>query len=109
MLDLLKKTKDGQEAEFRLANRHVTLPGGADYSFVTATYVPCPLLRKPIVQPWLRGVRVAAHLPEAFLVFREELDPADPLRALPGVKLRRDHAARAAVFARQRFTFPRVD
>ena len=64
---------------------------------------PClqSLRRIPIVEPRLRGVRVAAHLPEAFLVLREELDLADPLRALPGVQLRRDHAARAAVFARQ--------
>ena len=64
--------------------------------------------RVAIVEPRLRGVRVAADFPEALLVLREELDLADPLRALPRIQLRRDHPARTAVLARQRLALPRV-
>src|SRR5688572_9436500 len=62
--------------------------------------------RVPVIPPWIRGVGVAPKLPEPELVFREQLDPVHPLGALPGVELRRVHAARPAVIGRQR---PAVD
>ena len=65
--------------------------------------------RIPVVEPGLRGVGVAAHFPESLVILGQELDLADPLRALPGVQLRRDHPARPAVLARQRLALPGVD
>src|SRR5262249_61370882 len=62
----------------------------------------------PVVEPRLRVVRVAPHLPEALAIFREEFDLADPLCAFPCVQLGRDHAARAAVLARQRLALTRM-
>src|SRR5262249_12798927 len=59
-------------------------------------------------EPGLGGVGVAADFPEAFLIVRQEIDLPDPLGALPRVELRRDHAARPAMFAWKRFTLPRV-
>src|SRR6266496_942801 len=48
------------------------------------TRIPRPLLRRvAIVEPGFRRVRVAAHFPEPFAIFREAFDLADPLRALP--------------------------
>src|SRR5438045_2824472 len=63
-------------------------------------------LRVAIVEPRLGGVGVAAALPESLAVVIEKLDAPDPLRALPRIQPRRNHAARSAVLARQRLPFP---
>src|SRR5256885_5866400 len=64
--------------------------------------------RVAVVEPRLGGVRVAADFPEAFLIFGQKFDLADPLRAFPRVQLWRDHPAGTAVLARQRRALPRV-
>src|SRR4029078_9701345 len=64
--------------------------------------------RIPIIEPGLGRVGVTAPFPEPALIPIEEFDLANPLRAFPRVEARRDHAARAAVIARERLTFPRV-
>src|SRR3970282_581857 len=61
-----------------------------------------------VVQPRLRGVGVAALLPEAAGVPFQEFDGADPLGALPRVQPWRDHPARSAVLAWQRLSLPGV-
>src|SRR6476620_8636637 len=66
-------------------------------------------VRVAVVEPRLRRIRIAAAFPESLAVAVEELDPADPLRPFPRIQLRRDHPHRAAMFARQRATFPGVD
>ena len=58
--------------------------------------------------PRFRGIGITSLLPEARFVTGEEFDFVNPLRALPCVQLRRDHAAWAAVFLRQRRAFPGV-
>src|SRR5438045_2496009 len=65
-------------------------------------------LRKPILLPRVRDVRVATHFPEAEYVAVEKNNFANELRAFPRVALRNDDARRAAVFFRQRLIVPRV-
>src|SRR5215208_5194181 len=72
---------------------------------------PWPLAlprRVSIVCPGLRRVGVAALFPEIAFVAIEKIDSPDPLRPLPGVQLRRDHPAGAAVLAGKRLALPRV-
>src|SRR5262245_55833008 len=61
-----------------------------------------------VAEPGFGGVRVAAYLPEAFVIVGQKLDLPNPLRALPRVELRRDHAARAAMLAWERTALPRM-
>src|SRR3954469_12695384 len=61
-----------------------------------------------VVAPGMCTARVAALFPEAQLVAGHQLDPIDPLGALPCVELRRDHAHRPTVLDRQRLTIDRV-
>ncbi len=60
------------------------------------------LVGVPLLAPRVRPVVVAALLPEAPAVGVEVLDPARPLRALPGVQVGHDQAQREAVLGRQR-------
>src|SRR5437879_13713447 len=52
----------------------------------------------------MRGIAVAAQLPEAEPVVRQHLDATDPLRPLPGVELWSDDADRTAVLDGKRLT-----
>src|SRR6185312_7801458 len=81
-----------------------------DVFFAIATFQPILLLfgRVAIVKPGLGGVGIPADFPETFLIFRKKLDLANPLRALPGVELGRDHPAWSAVLARERCSLPRM-
>ena len=47
-------------------------------------------------------VVIAAHLPEAALVRRHELDAVEELGTLPGVEVGRDDAGRGTVLTRDR-------
>src|SRR3954463_7352971 len=58
--------------------------------------------------PRVGVVVVAVPLPEAELVVVEELQPADPLAALPEVLLRNEEAARVAVVQLERLAVERV-
>src|ERR1700752_5536490 len=62
-----------------------------------------------VLKPRLGGVGIPALLPEAEPIVFEELDLADPFRALPRVELRRDHPAGPAMLAGERPSFPRMD
>src|SRR5262245_16755065 len=71
---------------------------------------PEELIRRvSVVEPGLRRVGVATDFPESALIVFEEFDLPDPLRALPRIKLGRDHSTRPAVLSRERLSFPRVD
>src|SRR3954468_741466 len=52
--------------------------------------------------PGVAAVVIAVALPEARLIHGGELDPAEPLRALPRVEARHDEAQRVAVLGRER-------
>src|SRR5687767_8341040 len=67
------------------------------------------LTRIPVVEPGLCCIGVSAALPEPSAIAIEELDLPNPLRALPRVELRRDHATGSAMLSRQRLPFPRVN
>src|SRR6476660_6331728 len=66
------------------------------------------LLGKPLLFPRVSFVVVAVALPEAELVVVEELEPADPLAALPEVLLRDQEAKRIAVLELERLAAERV-
>ncbi len=53
-----------------------------------------------LLGPRIAPVMVAAHLPEARLVGGHELDPLQPLGALPQIQMRHDQPHRAAMLAR---------
>src|SRR5207253_10561446 len=55
----------------------------------------------PLLAPWVSVVVVAQPLPEAGFVGLQELDPPDPLGALPEVEVRYKEARRAAVLGLQ--------
>src|SRR5689334_4809947 len=50
-----------------------------------------------LLAPWVRAVGVAVVLPEAEAVADDDLEPAQPLRALPEVEARHQQAERPAV------------
>ena len=60
------------------------------------------LLRVALFLPRVGVVVVAVALPEAKLVVVEELEPADPLRALPEIALRDQEPERVAVLELER-------
>src|SRR5689334_21109565 len=68
-----------------------------------------PGSRVPVVSPGVGGVAVATVLPISPLLTGAKLDPVDPLGALPGVELGRDHPHRAAVLSRERPAVRGVD
>jgi hypothetical protein len=60
------------------------------------------LERVPLFLPVIGVVVVAVALPEARLVVVEQLEPAQPLGALPEVAIRNDQAQRSPVVGRER-------
>src|SRR6266849_6696364 len=68
-------------------------PGRVRQRCRTATLVsPVPLFA-----PWVPVIVVAVHLPETGLILVHQSKAADPLRALPEVEMRDEHARRAAM------------
>src|ERR1700694_4808403 len=63
----------------------------------TGSAEPCGQIGVAFFLPWVRVIVVAAHFPEALLVCVAELDPVEPLGALPEVLLRDERAHRGAV------------
>ena len=53
----------------------------------------------PLFLPWITIVVVAKRFPEAGLVLIAELEPPNPLGALPEVEVRHEEAGRAAMLA----------
>src|SRR5690606_12652601 len=66
------------------------------------------LLAVALLLPRVRVVVVAVALPEAEPVLAQELEPPDPLRALPEVAPRDDEAQRPAVLELERLAAERV-
>src|SRR5262245_28379327 len=64
------------------------------------------LLVIALFEPRVAVVVIAADLPEARLVVHRELDPLDPLGALPEIEPRNDYAQRAAMFPADRLAVP---
>src|SRR5215210_298803 len=63
-----------------------------------------PLVGEALLFPGVCVIVVAVPLPEAELVVIEELQAADPLRALPEVALGNDEPERVAMFGLERLT-----
>jgi hypothetical protein len=57
----------------------------------------------PLLFPWVPISVVAVLLPKARPVMGKEFEPANPLGALPGIKLRHHQPQRAAVLCSERF------
>ena len=58
---------------------------------------------EPVFRPGIGGIAVAADFPKTGIVFGAEINRANKLGPFPGIKLRDNHAGRAAVIARNRF------
>src|SRR5262249_41226740 len=56
--------------------------------------------------PWVGFIVIAAHLPEAGMVFSHKIDPCYPFRALPEIPVRYDHAHGTTMLSCDRFSFP---
>src|SRR4051812_29778961 len=74
--------------------------------------MPRPQPRRSVAEalflPEVGVVVVAVALPEAQSVFGQELEPADPFRALPEVALRKHESERVAMLGLERLTGERV-
>src|SRR5207253_10767035 len=68
------------------------------HSRVRFTLVPAV----PLFLPRIAVVVVTERFPESGLVTLDQAKPADPLRALPEIKMRYDKPRRTAVFGRER-------